>query len=412
MTFTKTADQQRACEIAVQPEVTRLLLYGGSRSGKSVITIRNIIIRSAKTESRHAVLRYHFNHAKQSLWYDTIPYVFKSCFPDLKYIENKSDWFIRLSNGSEIWLGGLDDKERTEKILGNEYSTIYYNEISQISWPAVVMSLTRLAQKTELKPMAYFDCNPPSKKHWSYQIWFNGTHPETKAAIKNPESYAKWKMNPAGNRENIARGYIENTLGELTGRARERFLHGEYTDDTGGTLWNEDMINNFRVLQHPELKRIVVAIDPAVTSKPDSDETGIVVVGKGVDDHYYVLTDRSGIYTPDGWAKTAVSTYHEHKADRIIGEVNNGGDMIEAMIRNYDRSASYKKVTASRGKVIRAEPIVALYEKGLVHHVGELPGLEDQMTTWRPAEDGKSPDRIDALVWAVTELMGNSFFVV
>jgi len=408
----KTDDQRKACEIAGQPEVTRLLLYGGSRSGKSFITIRNIIIRAAKCESRHALLRYHFNHAKQSLWYDTIPAVFKSCFPELRYTENKSDWFIRLGNGSEIWLGGLDDKERTEKILGNEYSTIYFNEISQISWPAVVMALTRLAQKTELKNMAYFDCNPPSKKHWSYQIWFEGKHPETKAAIKNPESYVKLKMNPEGNRVNIASGYIENTLGELTGHARDRFLLGEYTDDLSGALWNSDMICNFRVMESPILKRIVVAIDPAVTSKPDSDETGIIVAGKGVDNHYYILSDRSGIYTPDGWAKAAVSAYHEWKADRVIGEVNNGGDMIEAMIRNYDRNVSYKKVTASRGKVIRAEPIVALYEKGQVHHVGELPGLEDQQTTWRPAEDGKSPDRIDALVWAVTELMGSQFFVV
>jgi phage terminase large subunit-like protein len=186
-----------------------------------------------------------------------------------------------------------------------------------------------------------------------------------------------------------------------------KMLYEAEVSEVEGALWTWDLIENNRVLEHPELKRIVVPIDPSVTSSSDSDETGIVPVGKGVDDHYYVLHDYSGIMSPSAWALKAVTAYHDLKADRIIGEANNGGDMIEAVIRNLDHFVSYKKVTATRGKVIRAEPIVSLYERGLVHHVGNLNGLEDQMISWNAASGDKSPDRIDSLVWGLTELSGS-----
>lgn len=238
-TFNRTADQATALKLMGDPKVTRLLLYGGSRSGKSYLIIYAIIVRALKAEgSRHAILRFRFNHAKQSLWYDTVPKVFKQCFPGLRYTENKSDWFIELPNGSQIWLGGLDDKERTEKILGNEYSTIYFNEISQISYSSVVIALTRLAQRTTLKNVAYFDCNPPSKQHWSYKVWMQGIHPETKEALPHKDSYACLKMNPDGNKQNIAENYIENTLEGLTGSARTRFLLGEFSDEDTGLIFN------------------------------------------------------------------------------------------------------------------------------------------------------------------------------
>ncbi len=420
MNFTKTAEQVEACRLMAQG--SRILLRGGSRSGKSFITIRKQIQRMLVAPgSRHLVLRYHFNHVKTSIWHETIPAVLKLCFPDLKPSYNRSEFYLKINN-SELWIGGLDEKERTEKILGTEYVDIYFNEISQISYPSVKMALSRLSQKIEkqkdgkpdgfLIPKAYFDCNPPTKKHWSYQIWFEGKDPDTKAAIKFPELYKTMKLNPENNRYNLAEGYIEQTLEGYTGRERVRFLHGEYQDEIEGTLWSEDMINNWRVINAPAMKRIVIAIDPAVSAKKDSsDETGIIAVGKGVDDHYYILADRSGIYTPLQWAKAAIDLYYELKADKIIAEVNQGGDMVESNIRNSDRSITVKKIHASRGKFIRAEPVAGLYEKGEVHHVGILAGLEDQMTSWRPMEGGDSPDRIDALVYGVTELTSNQFYV-
>ena len=145
-----------------------------------------------------------------------------------------------------------------------------------------------------------------------------------------------------------------------------------------------------------------------MTSNDKSDETGIVVAGIGRDDHLYILADLSLIGTPDQWARAAVGAYRTWQADRIIAETNNGGDMVEAVIRQVDRSVSYRKVTATRGKVIRAEPIAALYEQSRAHHVGGFDRLEDQMTEFDPTDSTrqKSPDRMDALVWAATELFG------
>lgn len=176
--------------------------------------------------------------------------------------------------------------------------------------------------------------------------------------------------------------------------------------DAEGALWKRSRIADLRVLEYPPLVRVVVAIDPAVTNNPKSDETGIVVAGLGTDGHGYVLADRSMKGEPHDWAQAAVAAYQEFKADAIIGETNNGGLMVRDTIRAVSRKAHYIGVSASRGKVTRAEPVAALYgqETGMVHHVGTHAGLEDQMCTWVPAT-GESPDRIDALVWALTALL-------
>ncbi len=181
-------------------------------------------------------------------------------------------------------------------------------------------------------------------------------------------------------------------------------LHAELLDDVPGALWTRAMLDDNRVKAAPdELVRIVVAVDPAVTSGEDADETGIVAAGRGKDGHLYVLADRSCRLSPDGWARRAVHLFRDLKADRIVAEVNNGGELVEATLRTVDRHVPYRAVHASRGKRVRAEPIAALYEQGKVHHVGGFPELEDQMCTFLPEGNEKSPDRVDALVWALTE---------
>ena len=182
------------------------------------------------------------------------------------------------------------------------------------------------------------------------------------------------------------------------------YLGKDYSDDDNA-LWNSEMIIRSKLPE--KLRRIVVAIDPAVTSNKDSDEHGIMVVGLGFDDRFYVLKDCSGIYTPNGMATVAVNAYHDYKADRVIGEVNNGGDFIETVIKNLDKSISYKSVRATRGKVTRAEPVVSLYEQDKVSHCDDLTALEIEMTTWNP-RTSSSPNRIDALVWGLTELNNNN----
>ena len=180
-------------------------------------------------------------------------------------------------------------------------------------------------------------------------------------------------------------------------------IMAEWLDDVPGALWVTSMIQNVQPEQVPTLDRVVVAIDPAVTSKAESDQTGIVVVGRASLDEFYVLADYSGKYSPDAWAAMAVNAYETHQADRIIGEVNNGGDMVEHTLRTVMPNAPYTGVHASRGKRMRAEPIAALYEQGKVFHVRGLEELESQMMSWTP-DSNKSPDRLDALVWGMTEL--------
>ena len=213
------------------------------------------------------------------------------------------------------------------------------------------------------------------------------------------------------NKANLAPTFYTKIITKYEGtRLGRQELNAEVLDDNPGALFKRSDIEAGRITlaQQPVLVRTVVAIDPAVTSNEDSDETGMITVGIDRRDppHFYVVEDTSDIYTPDGWAKMAVKVYHQREADRVVGEVNNGGDMIEATLRHQDQNVSYKSVRATKGKAIRAEPVAALYEQRRVHHVGNFAELEDQMVEWNPSADDNSPDRMDALVWAITELAG------
>jgi len=182
-------------------------------------------------------------------------------------------------------------------------------------------------------------------------------------------------------------------------------LEAEILDDVPGALWQRDRIDELRTKVHPDLARVVVAIDPSGGSDEGHDEQGIIVAGKGVDGHAYILDDASCRMSPDGWGRRAVNAYHMRNADRIVAEANFGGQMVAHVVKTVDPLVAYKEVHASRGKRTRAEPVAALYEQGRVHHVGSFPELEDQLCTWTPDSFDGSPDRLDALVWALTELM-------
>jgi predicted phage terminase large subunit-like protein len=208
------------------------------------------------------------------------------------------------------------------------------------------------------------------------------------------------------NRANLAPAALAQFRDRYEGtRIGRQELYAELLDDVPGALWQRQQLDNLRLKEAPEMQRIVVAIDPAVTSGEDSDETGIVVAGRGVDGRGYVLADRTCRLSPDGWARRATQAYDEFEADRIIAEVNNGGDLVERVIRTMGSGYAYRAVRASRGKLTRAEPIAALYEQSKIKHVGGFPELEDQMCSYTPDGYDGSPDRVDALVWALTELM-------
>ena len=395
---------------------THTMLYGGSRSGKTFTIIRAIVTRGLAHQSRHAILRYRFNHLKGSIIYDTLPKVMELCFPGVGTLSHmdKTDWFYRLPNKSEIWFGGLDEKERTEKILGQEYATVFLNECSQIPWSSRNIAMTRLAQKTALRLRAYYDCNPPNDAHWTKRVFVDKIDPDRRTALPDPDNYTAMVMNPRDNAENLPAEYLKE-LESLPERMRRRFLLGQFGTANDGALWTLEGLDLGRVLDGrvPEMQRIIIAVDPSGCSGPEderSDEVGIVVAGLGTDGRAYVLEDLSGKFGPSQWGGIVASAFDRHGADLVVGEANFGGDMVAQVIRTARPRTPYKAVRASRGKVVRAEPIAALYSQegkvGKVSHVGHFPKLEDQLCGFTTAGymGDRSPDRADACVWALAEL--------
>lgn len=426
--------RQREANRLLAGAARNIMLRGGSRSGKTFILVRALIQRALNApESRHVIFRFRFNAAKTSVWSDTIPKVLKLCFPALRVTFNKTDFFVSLPNGSQIWIAGLDDAERVEKILGQEFATLYFNESSQIPWGSVEMAMSRLAQNCQLDPAiaaatgkthltlkAYFDCNPPSKLHWSYQLFRAKEKPGTKEKLPNPEDYVEMKVNPSDNADNLPPDYFA-VLASMSAAKRLRFEAGEWASDINGALWSlEDRkaddgrkipgIDTLRRTgaQIPDMQRIVIAVDPSgARGDGTGDSIGIVAAGLGTDGEGYLLEDATCNLSPEGWARRSVALYHKWGADRMVAERNFGGDMVRAVIAAADQDVSYKEVTASRGKFVRAEPVSALYEQGKIHHAGDFPDLEDQLCNFTASGyiGGNSPDRADALVWAFTELM-------
>ena len=210
--------------------------------------------------------------------------------------------------------------------------------------------------------------------------------------------------NTLDNASNLNPLFMERMRSKYQGtRLGRQELNGDILDDNPDALWKRKDIDDNRVTSIPQLVYVVVGVDPAVTSKEGSDDTGIIVAGKGANGYGYVLGDYTVHDTPKKWAEAAITVYHKHEANTVVGEVNQGGDLVEMNIRAVDTSIPFDSVHASRGKAIRAEPISALYEQGRIHHFGTFPELEDQMVEWVPGS-GKSPDRVDALTWSLSSL--------
>lgn len=217
------------------------------------------------------------------------------------------------------------------------------------------------------------------------------------------------------NKANLAAPFLKKILDKYEGtRLGRQELYAEVLDDNPGALWQRSNFdkNRARVVDYegnplrlPEFKRIVVAVDPAVTNSEDSDETGIVVAALGVDGRGYILEDLTLKESPAGWAKVALDAYKRWGADRIVVETNQGGDLVETVFRSINANVSFQGVRASKGKFSRAEPVAALYEQNKISHIGTFAALEDQMAEYNPMTAKKSPDRMDALVWAITALM-------
>lgn len=416
-TFKLTAKQSQLRDM-LAGDKKHTLIFGGSRSGKTFLLCYAVVTRALVAPgSRHAIFRRHGVAVKQSVGYDTLPKVLELAYPGVSSKWHEQDGYLELENGSEIWLAGLDDKERVDKVLGKEFATLYFNEASEIPLSSYRVAQTRLAQNIQrvesrgpLPLRSYVDLNPTTDAHWTYKLFIKGENPEDGGKIDQGQ-YQWGVANPTDNAENLLPDYLES-LAAMPEAQRRRFFDGSYSSDIADALWQRQTIQ--RKSRPDSLSRIVVAIDPAASSDVGSDETGIVCAGissVGMADNQnvgYVLADDSGRYRPEEWAKRAIALYDQFSADRIVAEVNNGGEMVEAVLRAVRPDIPFKAVRASRGKVTRAEPIAALYERRKVYHSGEFPELENQMCSFTSDFDrkaqGYSPDRVDALVWAFTDL--------
>lgn len=412
--------QQGVFEGLYQSTKRFCLVYGGSRSGKTFLTICALIIRALKAEySKHLIVRQEASAARAALARGnnaTIKTVLRLCFPGVEAVWNEKYGYYEFDNGSELWIGGLNDDKAMERILGNEYVSIYINEASEVKHTAFVLLRSRLAQVvTDLNGNAmtqrfYVDLNPTNRMHWTYRIWIDGVEPEDGTAV-NRQQYGHAVINPYDNRDNLSPEFLVD-LEDYGERARKRFLLGEYSADDDNALWRREY---FKRVQRREdgslpvkLKRIVIAVDPAISKTATSDETGIIAAGLGVDGNGYILEDGSSKFSPIEWSRRTSSMYLEWDADRVIAEVNQGGDMVESNLRVENLDLPVKQIRSNRGKERRAEPVAALYEKGKIFHLGDFPELEDQMCAITPGFDDKaqgwSPDRVDAAVFALTEL--------
>ncbi len=424
--FEATADQIKANDILTS-RATHCALGGGARSGKTFWLTRAVIMRAQLAPgSRHAIFRFRQNSLVAAVVEDTFPKVMELCFPPGFY--NTKSWhktpnlYYEFANGSQIWFSGLDDKERVEKVLGQEFCTIYFNECSQIPWGSVTLAKTRLAQKIQtlagpdapsrdLSLKCYYDFNPPSKRHWTFQQFIEKRDPQTHNPVDDELNLGYMLMNPGGNKANLSPEYLK-ILEDLPPKAKKRFLYGLFADDSDGSLWTEELLDQQRISQGqplPNFVRIVIAVDPSGCSGPEdfrSDEVGIAVVGLGADGKAYLIEDLSGRFGPRDWARITNSAFHRHQADKVVAEQNYGGAMVQSTLEAENPNLPVGLVHASRGKIVRAEPISQLYERGLVHHIGDFPEIEDQMQSFTTSgyQGLNSPDRADAVVWALTEL--------
>jgi phage terminase large subunit-like protein len=296
------------------------------------------------------------------------------------------------SEAKVIWPNGAEAKmysgDKPDSLRGPEHEAVWLDEFAAHRYAPAVWSNLLFGLRLGKQPKVIITTTPKNT-------------PMMRELIADPTIYVT-KGSSYDNRANLPASFFDEIIKRYDGtRLGRQEIYAELLADSEGALWKRDNIESARVSQVPTLTRIVVAIDPSVTSAEESAETGIIVAGVA-GDNYYILADNSLRGTPHQWAMAAVGAYRTHKADRLIGEANNGGDLIEANIRTVDKNVAFRKVHASRGKATRAEPIASLYEQGRVHHVGYMAELEDQMCSWQPGEI--SPDRLDAMVWAITEL--------
>jgi phage terminase large subunit-like protein len=305
----------------------------------------------------------------------------------------------------QLVTGGIIDMwslENPDSSRGRKYKRIVVDEAAMVPNLLDTWNMVLRSTLIDFVGDAWFFSTPRGRNDFMalYEMGQSEAQPD----------WRSWRF-PTSVNPYLPTAEVEAMRSTMTARAYEQEIEARFIDETTGALWTYRTLDRNRLDYHPELARVLVAIDPAVTANEDSDETGIICAGVDrpatqlAEAHGYTLADMSGVYSPRGWAERAIALYHAYEGDCIVAEANNGGDMVRYTLRTVDHTVPVKLVHASRGKAIRAEPVAALDEVGRIHHVGHFPELESQMCTWSPVDDDRSPDRVDARVWAFTELM-------
>lgn len=398
------------------------LAYGSSRGGKSYAFFYVMVVRALMFPgSNHCVIRSTAASIPSTIW-PTALAVLKAIAPGYReeIDTNSSIRLITIHNTSRIWFFGAQDEDAVEKIMGAEFATIMLNEVVNLDLKTFQKIKTRLnaddvdqnGNRIALKMFA--DCNPKSKSHWVYQQWVRKVKPGSETPLSRGAAYASLQFDRTAN-PNVDADYYAD-MQDDSAEEQASYLLGEWYDEVEGALFSQADIDNNRDHLPNDFDLTVVAVDPAMTNTPSSDETGIIVagaMGEGSDAHYFPIEDLSGRYHPNEWAKKAVAAYWEHGAKAIVVEVNQGGDQNMYVIHSIDPRVTVVTVRAGagQGKNERAKPIASLMKAGRIHHPLEretFKELESQLLAMTGDYDrrkGKSPDRLDAYVYAISELL-------
>ena len=376
-------------DFMVPQDKTAVLLLAGRGWGKSHWLSNEIISTSlSKPNLRILLMAADFNNLKKVNFLGDSGII--NCInPDIKYEFNKTDLSLMFENGSQVISYSAEAYDKTR---GSQFHYGFLDELAAWQYASEGLEAARLVMRLGEHPKLFIATTPRPTAVIRELV------ADPDVMVINGKTEDNYFLPPQ---------YIDQLRKKLTDRMFRQECLAQILDDNPYALWRMSDIDASRVGKSPELRRIVVGVDPAVTSSDDSDETGIVVAGVGYDGRFYVLEDCTmTAATPEQWAARAIEAYEKWDADSIVAEVNQGGDMVESLLLRKSRGVRVQKVRATKGKEIRAEPIAALYERREASHVGRLDDLERQMTEWDPVNSKKSPDRIDALVWALTELSG------
>ncbi|MBA4249099.1 MAG: ATP-binding protein [Candidatus Puniceispirillum sp.] len=356
--------------------------FGKTRAGAE--TIRYLIFESGY--KRIALIGQSIKEA-QSVMVDGDSGLLNTCSPDQKPVFEKTHNRLRFKNGAIVELYGGN---RPERLRGPQFDAVWIDEIAKFQNPEILYDQIRLCLRLGPSPKCIITTTPKPTDFIKKLVDDPNIHVTRGSTFDNAENLSPQYI------EHMKKTYEHTRLG-----AQE--LQAELLLNHEGALWNRDSINYGAPLdQH--WKRIIIAIDPATTCHDKSDETGIVVLGLHNDGIVYVLEDLSGKYSPHQWGEKVVKAYMSWKADRVVAEINKGGDLVERILKSIYSSIAFKPVRATRGKYTRAEPVAALYSQNKVKHVRHFELLEKQMCTYIPTQS-KSPDRLDALVWGMTDLL-------